>query len=102
MNVHMAAYVFAIAAGIVSSGVIGTLWTMATDEEPGLNALATADLLTPVRALATVFSAPTTLMVNSSYDLFDRPLIGIAIWLLGLTLSFFQGVVLLTQVFGVS
>ena len=102
MNVHMAAYLFAIAAGIVSSGVIGTLWTMATDEEPGLNALATADLLTPVRALATVFSAPTTLMVNSSYDLFDRPLIGIAIWLVGLTLSFFQGVVLLTQVFGVS
>ena len=102
MNVHMAAYLFAIAAGIVSSGVIGTLWTIATDEEPGLSALATADLLTPVRALATVFSAPTTLMVNSSYDLFDRPLIGIAIWLLGLTLSFFQGVVLLTQVFGVS
>ena len=102
MNVHMAAYLFAIAAGIVSSGVIGTLWTIATDEEPGLSALATADLLTPVRALATVFSAPTTLMVNSSYDLFDRPLIGIAIWLVGLTLSFFQGVVLLTQVFGVS
>ena len=102
MNVHMAAYLFAIAAGIVSSGVIGTLWTMATDEEPGLNALATADLLTPVRALATVFSAPTTLMVNSSYDLFDRPLIGIAIGLVGLILSFFQGVVLLTQVFGVS
>ena len=102
MNVHMAAYLFAIAAGIVSSGVIGTLWTIATDEEPGLNALATADLLTPLRALATVFSAPTTLMVNSSYDLFDRPLIGIAIWLLGLTLSFFQGVVVLTQVFGVS
>ena len=102
MDVHMVAYLFAIAAGIVSSGVIGTLWTIATDEEPGLNALETADLLTPVRALATVFSAPTTLMVNSSYDLFDRPLIGIAIWLLGLILSFFQGVVVLTQVFGVS
>ena len=102
MNVHMAAYLFAIAAGIVSSGVIGALWTIATDEEPGLNALATADLLTPVRAIATVFSAPTALMVSSSYDLFDRPLIGIAIWLVGLILSFFQGVVLLTQVFGVS
>ena len=102
MDIHMVAYLFAIATGIVLSGAIGTLWTIATDEEPGLNALATADLLTPVRAVATVFSAPTTLMVNSSYDLFDRPLIGVAIWLVGLILSFFQGVVLLTQVFGVS
>ena len=102
MNVHMVAYLFAVAAGIISSGVIGALWVMATDEEPGLSALEASDLLTPFRALAFVFSAPTTLIVKAAYDLIDRPLMGLVLLLLGLALSFMQGVVLLTQLFGVT
>ena len=87
---------------MVSAGAIGTLWAMATNEEPGLEPLATADLYTPFRAIAFVFSAPMTLMVNSTYEFFGRPLLGLVLLLAGLALSFMQGVVLLTQVFGVT
>ena len=102
LNIHWVAYLFAVAAGMVSSGAIGTLWAIATDEEPGLEPLATADLYTPFRAMAFVFSAPMTLIVNSTYEFFGRPLLGLVLLFAGLALSFVQGVVLLTQVFGVT
>ena len=102
LYIHWVAYLFAVAAGMVSSGAIGTLWAMATDEEPSLGPLATTDLRTPIRAIAFVFCAPTTLMVNSTYELFRRPLWGLVLLIAGLALSFMQGVVLLTQVFGVT
>ena len=102
LNNQLVAYMFAVAAGVVSSGAIGTLWALATDEEPGLNALERADLLTPFRAIAFVFCAPTTLIVTSTYEFFNRPLSALALLILGLALSFVQGVVLLTQLFGVT
>ncbi len=96
------AYVFAVAAGVVSSGAIGTLWALAFDEEPGLYALERADLLTPFRGVAFVFSAPTLLIITSTYGFFNRPLTAFGMLILGLALSFVQGVVVLTQVFGVT
>ncbi len=101
LNIHWVAYAFAVAAGVVSSGAIGTLWALASDEAPGLYALERADLLTPFRGVVFVFSAPTLLIISSTYRIFKRPLTGLVMLMLGLALSFLQGVVLLTQFFGV-
>ena len=102
MDVHMVAYLFALAAGVVSSGAVATLWAVAADEELGLQSLQRADLYTPFRAIALVFSAPTNLIVSSSYYLIDQPVAGLGMLLLGLALSFLQGVAILTQLFGVT
>ncbi|MDE2384641.1 MAG: hypothetical protein KGO53_08480 [Alphaproteobacteria bacterium] len=102
MNVHQVAYLFAIAAGIVSSGAVGSLWALATDESPSLAALEEPDLLTPVRALAYVLSAPTTLLIHAAWYLIDRPLWGLFLLLAGLGWSFVQGVTIMTQIFGVT
>ncbi len=101
MNYHFLAYLFATAAGVVSSGALGTLWALATDEEPGLDALERADVLTPFRAITFVLCTPTTLIVKSSYEFFNRPFVGLVLLFTGLGLSFVQGVVVLTEVFGV-
>ncbi len=102
MDIHHIAYFFAVAAGIASSGAVGSLWMVATDEAPHLAMLEEADLLTPLRALVIVFAAPTTLLGNSLWYLIDRPLLGLAMLLAGLGWSFVQGVTIMTQIFGVT
>jgi hypothetical protein len=102
LNAHNIAYLFAIAAGIVSSGAIGAIWTLATSEVPDLRKLEEPDLLTPLRAMVIVFSAPTTLIVNAAWYLIDRPLWGIVLLLAGLGWSFIQGVTIMSQIFGVT
>lgn len=102
MDVHMVAYLFALTAGVVSSGAIATLWAIAADEELSLHSLERTDLLTPFRAIALVFSAPTNLIVSSTYYLIDEPIAGFGMLLLGLALSFLQGIAILSKVFGVS
>ncbi len=101
MNFQLTTYVFAVVAGVVFSGIIATLWALATDELPGLNALERFDFLSPVRAVAFVFCTPTTLIVKSAYQFFNRPLFAVVLLLIGLALSFVQGVVVFTQIFGV-
>jgi hypothetical protein len=49
-----------------------------------------------------VLSGPTTLMMNSCWWLIERPLVGVVMLLAGLSWSFFQGVFILTQLFGVN
>ena len=87
LNYHFVAYLFAIAAGVVSSGAIGTLWAFATGEEPSLDSLKHADVLTPFRAIAFVLCTPTTLMVKSSYEFFSRPLFALVLLLTGLEIG---------------
>jgi hypothetical protein len=96
------AYLFAFAAGIISSGAIGSLWAMAADEAPNIARLEEDDLLNPIRALVLVASAPTTLIVNSFWYLIDRPWLGLLMLLAGLAWSFVQGVFIMTQIFGVT
>ena len=102
VDYHQIAYLFAVAAGIISSGAIGSLWVLAVDEAPDLRQFEEPDLLTPLRALVLVFSAPTRLIVNSFWYLIDRPWLGILMLLLGLAWSFVQGVFIMSQVFGVT
>jgi hypothetical protein len=99
---HQVAYVFAVAAGLVSSGGIGSLWALATDEAPSFQRLEEDDLFTPMRIFALVFSGPTTLIVQSFWYLIDKPWLGVLMLLLGLAWSFIQGVFIMTQIFGVT
>lgn len=104
MEVQHAAYLFAIAVGFVSAGIVGSVWAIATDEEPRLAGLLDPNptLMTPLRVLAIVFAAPTTILLDAFDDLIDRPLLGIPIFAAALVWSFFQGVFILTQVFGLT
>jgi hypothetical protein len=100
VDYHHVAYLFAIAMGIVSSGAIGSLWAIAADEAPSLDMLEEADLWMPLRIIVVVLSGPTTLIINSFWWLIEKPIVGLVMLAAGLSWSFFQGVVILTQVFG--
>lgn len=104
MDVHHAAYLFAIAVGFVSAGIVGSVWAIAMDEEPRLAGLLDPNptLMTPLRVLAIVFAAPTTILLDAFDDLIDRPLLGVPVLAAALVWSFFQGVFILTQVFGLT
>ena len=101
MDVHQVAYLFAIAIGIVSSGIIGSLWAALTDEAPHFGMLTFDDALSPVKVPILILSGPTTTIVSSFWWLIERPIAGIALLLGGIVWSFFQGVFILTQIFGV-
>ena len=102
MNYHHIAYFFAIAVGVVSSGAIGSLWAWATDEVPDLSDFEEPDLLTPLRGVAIVLSAPTTLLVHSLWNAFSKPFWAFLLLLAGLGWSFVQGVFIMSQIFGVT
>ncbi len=102
VDYHHVAYLFAVATGIVTSGMVGSLWSMATDDASLWNGLDEPDLLTPVRALVLVFSAPTALIWNACYYLIAQPLVGLAMLVLGVGWSFLQGIVILSKIFGVT
>ena len=59
-------------------------------------------LMTPLRVMAIVFAAPTTILLDAFDDLIDRPLLGLPVLGAALVWSFFQGVFILTQVFGLT
>jgi hypothetical protein len=100
VDVQQVAYLFAIATGIVSSGMIGSLWAVLTDEAPHFEMLVEGDYLTPIKAPVVLLSGPTTLIVNSFWWFIERPAIGLLMFIGGLAWSFVQGVFILTQLFG--
>ena len=102
MDVQYIAYLFAIATGIISSGAIGSLWAAATTEAPHFGLLKDDDFLMPIKIPVVLLSGPTTLIVDSFWWLIDRPLIGFLMLIAGISWSFFQGVFILTQIFGVT
>ncbi len=102
MHTHQLAYLFAIATGIVSSGAIASLWALLTDESPSFRMLGDDDILIPIKVPVVILSGPTTLIMDAAWWLFERPLIGLMMLVLGLGWSFVQGVVILTRIFGVT
>ncbi len=104
MDVQYAAYLFALAVGFTSAGIVGSFWNIAMDEEPRLGALFDANptLLTPLRVLAIVFAAPVTVLLTAFHDLIERPILGVPVLAAALGWSFLQGVFILTQVFGIT
>lgn len=102
MDMQHLAYLLAVVVGVVSSGLIGSAWELATGEEARLGNLLEPNpsILTPFRAMAAVFSAPTTVLSDGFWWLIAQPLFGVPILAAGLVWSFLQGVFILTQVFG--
>jgi hypothetical protein len=96
------AYVLALAVGIVSSGLVGNAWAIFTGEAPRLGDVFDPypTMMTPLRVLAAVFSAPTTILLDGFWWMIAQPLFGIPIIAAGLVWSFLQGVFILNQVFG--
>jgi hypothetical protein len=78
MDYHKIAYLFAMATRIVSSGAIGSMWAMSTNEAPMLAALKEPDLLTPLRAMVLVFSAPTSLIISGLFTFISAPILGLS------------------------
>jgi hypothetical protein len=102
MVVEHVAYLMAIATGVISSGLIGNGWALATGEPPRLGDILDPNptFLTPFRVLAAIFSAPTTVLLDGFWWLIEQPLFGVPLLVAGLLWSFLQGVFILTQVFG--
>jgi hypothetical protein len=102
MDMQHLAYFLAILVGIVSSGLIGSAWELATGEDARMRDLLDYDptLLTPFRALVIMLSAPSKILADGVWWLIAQPFLGLPILALGLAWSFMQGVVILTKVFG--
>jgi hypothetical protein len=104
MELQQLAHPMALAVGFVSSGIIGSAWALMTGEESRLGDVLDPDpdLLTPLRVLVAILSAPTSVLLTGFWWLISQPLIGIPIVAAGLIWSFLQGVFILTQLFGFS
>jgi hypothetical protein len=102
MDVQHLAWFMALAVGIASSGVIGSAWELATGEEARLGNLLDPNpsALTPFRAFAAIFSAPTKILLDGFWWLIEKPIFGVPIIAAGLVWSFLQGVFILTTVLG--
>ena len=104
MVTQHAAYLFALAVGIISSGLIGNAWGLVTGTNPRLGDIVDPNptLMTPFRVFAALFSAPTSILLDGFWWLIAQPIFGVPIIIAGLVWSFLQGVFLLTTVFGFS
>jgi hypothetical protein len=94
----------ATVVGVVSSGIIGSAWELATDEEARLGGIFDPEpsLLTPFRIFVSIASAPATILRDAMWWMIEKPMAGVPLLISGLVWSFMQGVFILTQVFGYS
>ena len=102
MEMQQAAQLLAVAVGIVSSGLVSSLWEIATEENLQLGNLLdpAPTFLTPLRVLAIVLSAPIIVLVDAFWWMLAKPVFGVPLVMAGLVWSFLQGVFILTKVFG--
>jgi hypothetical protein len=96
------AFLLAVSAGIVSGGVTGSAWALATGAKPGFYLLTERSLATPLKVAVLVFNAPLLLARNGWSVLWARPFLGLLALSLSCLWSFLQGVFILTQIFGVT
>jgi hypothetical protein len=78
MDMQHLAYFLAILVGIVSSGLIGSAWELATGEDARMRDLLDYDptLLTPFRALVIMLSAPSKILADGVWWLIAQPFLG--------------------------
>ncbi len=102
MEMQHLAYLLAMAVGIVSSGLVSSLWEIATDENLQLGDILdpAPTLLTPLRVMVVIWSAPIIVLVDAFWWIIAKPLFGVPLVVVGLVWSFLQGVFILTKVFG--
>lgn len=106
-GIGLAAFSFtcliAMLVGLVSAGIVGSLWELMTGEEARIGAILDRDpgLLTPLRAAVSLVSAPSTIMRDAMWWMIAEPFAGVPLMISGLVWSFLQGVFILTQVFNI-
>lgn len=93
----------AVLVGLVSGGIVGSLWELATGEEARIGAILDRDpgLLTPFRVAVSIVSAPSTILRDAMWWMIAQPFAGVPLMISGLVWSFLQGVFILTQVFNI-
>jgi hypothetical protein len=97
-----AAVFFGTGTGIISAGLISSLWSLAFDDPPKFSLLLESDFLTPLKVIVVVLAAPIIVLSHSVWWLVVRPPVGVLLLLAGLCWSFLQGVFILTRVFNIS
>lgn len=96
-------YLFAVAVGIVSAGLIGSLWLLLLGERLYFHDLFyRSGWLSLLAALAVVYNAPLLLLETGLAWTTEGRISGGLLILLGSVWSFLQGVFILTQVFGLT
>lgn len=102
METQHFAYLFAIAVGLVSAGIIGSLWTLVAGKQlrPALPRRAGVDAT--LKMLAIGVNAPLAMVRTGLWYLSHNPFIALIIITVGLGWSFLQGVFILTQIFGLT
>ena len=101
MGVQDIAYGFALCAGFVTSGLIASLWELFTGEPLDLTSLSKLSLLSPMRGLVYGLSMPSRLFFEGLTTTISRPSYSAFALMLGGGLGFLQGVVVMTQIFGI-
>jgi hypothetical protein len=100
METQYFAYLFAIVVGLVSAGIMGSVWTLIVGKElrPVLPRQVGVD--TTIRTLAICVNAPLAMVRTGLWYLNHNPVMALIIITIGLGWSFLQGVFILTQIFG--
>ena len=95
-------FVYALAAitGLVSAGLAGSSWALATGIPPRIGILYRFDYLTPLKVLVLCIYAPLGAMRLGLWYLEYNPFVAIPVLAFGLGWSFLQGVFILTTFFG--
>jgi hypothetical protein len=100
MELHDFAFFFAIATGLVSAGIMGSIWTLISGKElrPALPRQVGVD--TTLKTFAIAVNAPLAMVRMGLWYTTYNPVMALFIIVAGLGWSFFQGVFILTQLFG--
>jgi hypothetical protein len=92
---------YAVAVGMAVAGLTGSLWAIVAGGWPITSAVLTRDLLMPLRVMVLVLHAPILLVRAGTALRPVEPLIALAAFAAGGIWCFFQGVFILTSLFGV-
>lgn len=101
MDMVYLAYLFAVAVGIVTAGVVASMWTWAAGEEPSFALLLEPSAVAPLRALVIVVSVPLLLLL-AAWRYVGSASVAMLLVAASLGWSFLQGVFILTRIFGVT
>ena len=94
-------FLYASAVGFAAAGITGSLWALATGENPRFGLLLEPGLIAPFCALVVVVSAPLLLLL-AAWRFVGNAIVGMLMVVASLGWSFLQGAFILTQFFGVS
>jgi hypothetical protein len=93
-------WVLAAVTGLVSAGLVGSAWAVASGERPNLAMLGALGLATPLKWLVLLFYGPLAVTRFGIVSIDYHPVSAIVLLFIGVVWSFLQGVFILTTFFG--